>query len=226
MNEQLFISSEPVLLTTIDAIGNLTYENRSGVLTIKANFSSQLKEVIVKVSNNKFAKTLDDEGDSTTYSATKIRGDGGIVVNLRADSISYVSLFAKVAVDNFSALCLPVALPEAIDNRKKQAVKFALQYEPSPVKPFVVSIKFESETEMTLPELVIVRGMPCPRTKNAGQLVEKVGSVTLKKGLFTHGLYCGSVKVKVPPMAKGMKLALFPAEDNCCFAQLREVSKL
>lgn len=227
VNEQLFNASEPVFVTSVKGISDLKYTESGGTLKITCRLTPEITDVTVIVSNSKFAESLEERGDSFNFGGDKVRNDG-ITLKLRADVVSYVTLFAKVKGESSKeiAVCPPLNLPDAIDYRKKQIVKYALQYEASQQKPFMLTVKFEADVEMDLPDYVIVKGSPRPLNKNSGELVEKFGGVSLKKGMFSHGKYVGKVTLKLPPMGKMFKLAMFFADDAAKNLQMKEVINL
>lgn len=227
LNEQLFNISEPIFITSLNGLKITNYTEQSGVLTVNLELASEVSEVIVKTSNQRFAENLDDNGDIFTFSADKIRNDKQFTLRLKSDCITYVTLFAKVnGVGGVFAICAPVQLPDAIDYRKKQIVRYALFYETSAQKPFNLTIKFEADSEVSLPDYVIVKGNPRPLNKNAGELVERVSGFDLKKGMFTHGKYTGKVTLKMSPMPKSTKIAMFFADNNVKNVQMKEVKNL
>lgn len=228
LNEQLFNASAPLFITSLNGISNVKYTENSGTLKITCNIAPEITEIIVLVKNDNFADSIDEKGDSFKFSADKTRTDGGMTLKLRADTVSYVTLFAKIKGTSNTeiALCAPIRLPDAIDYRKKQIVKYAIQYEGSPSKPFMVTVKFEADVEIKLPDFVIVKGSPRPLNKNAGELVEKFNGGQLKKGMLTHGKYVGKVTIKLPPMGKMNKLAMFFADDGAKNIQMKEVINL
>lgn len=228
LNEQLFNASGPFFVTSLNGVSNVGYTENSGTLKITCSLAKEITEVTVLVKNDNFAESIEEQGDSFKFNADKVRTDGGMTIKLRANTVSYVTLFAKIkgASNTEIALCAPVRLPDAIDYRKKQVVKYALQYEVSPQKPFILTIKFEADAEVDLPDYVIVKGNPRPLNKNAGELVEKFSGIQLKKGMFTHGKYIGKIVIKIPPMGKMNKLAMFFADDGTKNVQMKEVINL
>ncbi len=228
VNEQLFNASDPVFMSSIKGISNVKYTEDNGTLKITCSLDSVITELVVHVSNKEFADAPDRPGDTFNFPADKLKRDGEISLKLRADTVSYVTLFGKIKGVSSSeiAMCAPVQLPDPIDYRKKQIVKYALEYEPSPAKPFAVTIKFEADAEVDLPDFVLVKGNPRPLNKNVGEMVERVSGVQLKKGMFSHGKYVGKATVKVPPMGKMFKLAMFIADGAAANVQMKEVINL
>ncbi len=226
MNDQLFVAAEPIFVTGEKGISNVKYTEKNGTVTITCDLSANVYQVLVKISNVKFATSTEDNGANYTFATEQIKRNGGISIKIPADSVSYITLFAFVGNNKSHAECAPVPLDDAIDYRKKQVVKYCLEYEPNPAKAFSVTIKFEADVEVELPDFLIVKGSPRPMNKNVGELAAEVKGVELKKGLFTHGKYCAKAVVKATPMAKFYKLAMFVAEDGNKNVQMKEVTKL
>ncbi len=225
-NELLYACSEPVVITTARGISNVSFSENSGTLIINLNIVPQVMQVKAKVSNVAYAKSLTDDGMEYSFTAEQIKRSNSIALKLREESVSYVTLFAVVGDKLNQSVCIPVQLDEPIDYRKKQAVRFAIEYEPNPAKSTTATIKFESDTECTLPEFVLVKGMPKPMNRSAGELIAQIEAVELKKGMFTHGKFVGKITVKIPPMAKLAKLALVFADDKQKHGQMKEVKNI
>ena len=73
--------------------------------------------------------------------------------------------------------------------------------------------------------MLLMRGSPKPLNKSRGELVEKIVKMPLKKGLFSKD-YSAKLTLTVPPMARDMSFALFPADENTGYVQLKEVIHL
>ncbi len=226
VNEQLYVAGEPTLITTSQGVSNITYSEYAGNITINFNIEPTVMQVTAKVNNQKFVKSLTDEGMEYTFSADTITRKGGMVFKLQEDAISYITLFAYVGDKKENAVCIPIDLPDTVDFRKKQMVKYSLSFEANPSKSFVVNVKFEAEMAITLPTFVLVKGNPRPMNKNAGEKLVEIPPIELKKGLFTHGKFVGKASVKVPPMARFAKLAMFIAEDGIKNVQMKEVNNI
>jgi hypothetical protein len=84
-----------------------------------------------------------------------------------------------------------------------------------------MTILFESDVEVKMPAILLMKGRPRPLNKTEGELVERVEGITLKKGMFAKK-YTAKCVVSVPPAAVNMKYIIFPAEDKCD-VKLREV---
>lgn len=227
-NDRLFICAAPIFVTTLSGVSNVTHTSDNGMLRISFQLDSAVSEVLVKMDGTRFPESLKDNGYKYSYSADKIKKENGIHLKLNADSISYVTLFPKVsgAAQGEEAFCPPVKLSAPIDYRKKQMVKYCMQYAPSAERSTNLTISFDAECELVIPKLMVMKGNPRPLNKQSGEMVARTEEVTLKKGLFTQGRYRAKVTVKLPPMAKAMKVALFFAEDDVKNLQLKEVMSL
>lgn len=226
-NDEFYNASAPIFFTTEQGISMPNFVEKSGSVLITGNFAPSLDSVIVKVSLKKFPSSLNDEGDEFTVSASKIRSDGGILFKPRSDSVSYVTLFAKMAGSNRDEFAVgeAVPLPVTIDNRRKQIVKYALDYTPKG-GPCNVTIKFESETEIELPEFVLVKANSTPLNKGAGEMVTTFLPPATKKGLFTHGRFLSKITVHVPMLGKFEKISIFFAEDGPKKIQMKQIANI
>ncbi len=226
MNDQLFVASQPYFVTGEKGISNVKYMEKEGTVTINCDISPSVYQIVAKVSTVGFVNSTKDAGTSYTFTPEQIQRNGGMVLKVLADSMSYITLFALVGTNKENAECSAVPLDDVIDYRKKQVVKYSMEYEANPAKSFTITLKFEAETEVSLPKFMIVKGAPRPMNKSAGELVAHVDGVQLKKGLFSHGKFCGKAVVKAAPMAKFFKLSMFIAEDGVKNIQMKEVTSL
>lgn len=227
-NEQLFVASEPVLFTSVKVATGVTYTESNGNLKINFKTSPAITSVIVKIGETEFPKQRKDKGREFVFSGDKVRQENGLVVMLPDDMMAHVSIFGEVRVNGMTAVTMPVMLDSVIDRRKKQIVRYALEYNANPVKPFSLTVKFESDAEVDLSGIrfAVFKGSPRPMNRNSGTFVKEEKGPCLRKGIMTHGLYAGKISLTIPPMAKHFKLAMFFADDSPKIIQLREAAKL
>ncbi len=225
-NEQLFILSAPFLLNTIDGIRNVSFTEVAGTVTVKGTLDPAIKNVIVKVSTNKFPADIEDEGDKLVIPRTRFEQENGAVIKLKADTLSYISVFTEIEQNGKTTYTRAVPISdEPIGNLRKKVVQYALEYTISPTKKFPVTLKFSADEPVELPGLCLMKGSPRPMDKSAGELVEKIPPITLKKGLFSK-TYTAKYTVTSAPDSIKMKFVAFIDDDTKKHVQLKEVRSL
>ncbi|MBO5110815.1 MAG: hypothetical protein J6D21_08890 [Clostridia bacterium] len=225
-NEQLFILSSPVLLNTIQGIRNVSFSEVSGTVRITGTVDAGIKNVIVKVSYSKFPQDIDDEGDKISVPKDRFMADNGAVVKLKADTLSYISVFTEIEQNGKTTYTRAIPISdEPIGTLRKKVVQYAIDYTVSPTKPFPLTIKFSADEEVDIPRLCIMKGYPSPMDKNSGELVDKIESVTLKKGLFSKK-YTAKITVTAQPDSMKMKFKVFVDDDSKKHVQLKAVMSI
>jgi hypothetical protein len=223
-NEQLLIVSKPFIVNTMIGVSQLNYTELKDEVVIKGRPHQFAKTIIAKVSNSAFPSSLNSDGDKISFSNDDFVNKG-ISVKLKANTESYITLFAETESEGIKSVTCGVRLGNVLTQREKTTVYFAISFNVSAAKPFTVKIEFQSDAPQTIPELMLVKGSPKPLSKNEGQLVERTPALTLKKGLLSGGKYNASVTVKSPPAAVNTRFAIFPSEDNK-FITFKEVKSL
>lgn len=223
-NDQLFIVSEPLIFNTVKG-QNIKYEMLAGTLVITGSVSDKAENIVLKVSSKDFPKSMDDDGECFRYKRSDFARDGKIELKLKANTLSYVSVFAEFKMSGIVSYSQPYIFDEALGEMEKVTVRYKLDYAVSPTKPFKINVTFEADSEITVPALLLMKGRPRPLNKTEGELVERLEPIPLKKGMFSKGRYTGKCTVKVPPAAMNMKYIIFVADDKSG-VKLREVLTL
>lgn len=216
-NDQLFIVSTPVLVNTAEGIKNVSYSENNGTVTIRGTLNASAKTVIAKVSNNKFPKTMEDEGEKFTATRDQFNATGSFELKLKSNTVNYITLFVEMESGGKTTISRGVSLSDPIDYREKVVVKYALDYEVNRAKPFKVKVLFGADSPEDIPAFLIMKGDPCPMNKSQGELVEKVEGIRLKKkGLFnkSQSKFVAEFTITVPADSVRMKFVIFPCEDN------------
>jgi len=223
-NEQLLIVSKPVIVNTMIGVSQISFTESSNEVVITGKSHSSAKTIIAKVSNTAFPAALNSDGDKISIAKDDFVKDG-FHIKLKANSDSYITIFAETESDGVKSTTCGVRLGSVITSKEKTTVFFKMDVNVSAVKPFPIKIEFQSDAPAVIPELMLVMGKPKPLSKNEGQLVDRTPSLTLKKGLFPGSKYTASVTIKSPPAAVNTKFALFPSADNK-YLTLKEVRSL
>lgn len=225
-NEQLFILSSPFLLNTINGIKNVSFTESKGTVVITGVLDSNVKNVVVKVSNKAFPADINDDGDKLLISKEHFESDGGAVIKLKANTLNYISVFTEIEQNGKATYtrAMPIS-DEPIGTLQKKVVQYSIEYTVSPTKKFDVILKFSADEEVEVPRLCIMKGSPRPMDKSSGELVEKVGPINLKKQFFQK-CYVGKISLTVPPDSLRMKFVAFIDDDAKKHIQLKEVKKI
>ena len=88
-----------------------------------------------------------------------------------------------------------------------------------------MTVKFAADEPVTTPALIIMKGFPRPLNKSMGTLVERIGEIPLKKGLFSSK-YTAKITIDIPPDRKNTKYIIFLADENVKHAKIKEVASL
>lgn len=221
--EQLFVVSPPTVVNTIEGM-NLSHKVNGGVVSISGTLHPKASGVVVKVNHEKYAETLSDAGENFTFKKESFAGSGKIDLNLKTNTVNYITVFSEFVIDGIKTYSQPVKLNPPIDYRESVTVLYALDYNPSGIKPFKVTISFECDREVEIPALLLMKGHPRPMNKNAGELCERTDPLKLKKG-FLSKKYTGKIVITASPTATNTKFAVFSASD-VTLVSLKEVRKL
>ena len=224
-NDQLFSVSAPIALNSMAGITNIAYEEQTGAVKIKGTLNSNTKRVIAKISETAFAKSISDPGEEIAITKAQFDSDGGFILKLKTNASHYISIFSELDLNGAITLSGATPLGEVVDMREKAAVQYCMEYTISASKPFKMTIKFAADTPVTVPDMILMKGSPRPLNKNMGTLVERIPSVTLKKGLFSSK-YTAKVTITVPQDRLNMKFILFLADEHVKHAKLKEVTSL
>nr|MBQ8890953.1 zinc ribbon domain-containing protein [Clostridia bacterium] len=215
MTDQLFVVSEPFAVNTLSGIKDLQYSfaaNR-GVVTVEGKLHPSAKNIVAKISHKDFPETMESEGENFTFTADDFKQDGRIEINLRTNTINYITLFVEFYENGSTTYSLPVTLDTPIDYRETVRVKYCINYKTSAVKKFDVVITYEATEAVTIPSVVLVKGDPIPLRKSAGELCERLDPVDLDYS-FISKKYKKKVTVKVDPVRTGMKFEIFPSAEG------------
>jgi len=225
-NEQLFVLASPTLLNTINGIRNVSFSESKGSVKISGTLDTGIKNVIVKISNSKFPLDINDEGDKLVISKDRFESENGAVVKLKADTLSYISIFTEIEQNGKTTYTRAVPISEEpIGTLRKKVVQYAIDYAVSPTKKFTVSLKFAADEELEVPRLCIMKGYPSPMDKNSGELVEKIQPIKLKKGIFSKK-YTAKISIVVQPDSLRTKFKAFIDDDSKKHVQLKEVKSI
>lgn len=225
-NEQLFILSAPTLVNTINGIRNVSFTESNGTVKITGILDASIKNIIVKISNNKFPLSIDDEGDKIVVSKGRFVSESGAVIKLKADTLSYISIFTEIALNGKTTYTRAVPISdEPIGTLRKKVVQYAMAYTVSPTKKFNVTLKFAADEEIEIPRLCVMKGYPSPMDKNSGELVEKIDPIKLKKGLFSKK-FTAKVTIVAQPDSLRTKFKAFIDDDAKKHIQLKEVKSM
>ncbi len=224
-NDQLYIVAPPVEVNSICGVRDLSYKSDNTGGIVSGNLHPSCVNVIAKISERGYVSELTDPADTIKISASEFKSTGGIKLSLKRNISYYVTVFTEVALGGRTSVTNGERLEEVICQRDRMTVKFCMEYTANPMKPFKVSIKFAADSEAEVPDMLLMRGSPKPLNKSRGELVEKIVKMPLKKGLFSKD-YSAKLTLTVPPMARDMSFALFPADENTGYVQLKEVIHL
>jgi len=220
-NEQLLIVANPVLVNTMIGVSQISFSESNDEVVITGKTHSSAKTIIAKVSNTSFPASLNSNGDRISVTKDDFVKDG-FHIKLKANSDSYITIFAETESEGVKSTTCGVRLGSVITLKEKVTVLLKMDVNVSAAKPFPVKIDFQSDAPTVIPELMLVMGNPRPLSKNEGQLVDRTPSLTMKKSLFPGGKYTASVTIKSPPVAANTKFKLFPSTENN-YLTLKEV---
>ncbi len=224
-NDQLFMLAAPVLLNTLDGIKNISYTETNGTVVIKGAAPAGIKNVVVKISNNKFPLDVADEGDRMVVPVDRFQSEGAII-KLKADSLNYISVFTEIVANGQTSYTRAVPIgDEPISNLRKKSVQYCIECTPSAAKRFTVTVKFAADEEVEIPRLCLMKGIPRPLDKSSGELVEKLEPITLKKGFFSK-VYTGKQTITVNPDSIKVRFAIFFDDEKKKTIQFKEVQHL
>lgn len=211
--DQLFIVSAPQLVSTVTGITNFKFKQTNGVVAVTGNVPAEAKEIVAKIGTEKYATSVDDEGESLSYKADCLRNNGELLINLRTDTSNYISLFVKLQLGGIETYSPPVVIEPPIEYTKPTIIRYSLKYETSATKNFKIEITLEADSEMTTPSLVLKGGYPRPTNRNSGSISKVIDPVSLKKGLFSKK-YTGKVVITSSPKPTVTKFDVFINEDS------------
>ena len=224
-NDQLFSVSAPVAVNTVPGIRNLSYDERNDSVKITGVVNQAAKRIIAKISGTKFPKTMNDDGEEIAITKEKFEQDGGFIIKLKSNASHYITLFAELNVNGQTMFSSGISLGGVIDMREKVTIQYSMQYEVNPAKSFKMTVKFQADEPVTTPALIIMKGFPRPLNKSMGTLVERIGEIPLKKGLFSSK-YTAKITIDIPPDRKNTKYIIFLADENVKHAKIKEVASL
>ena len=211
-NEQLLIVSKPFIMNTMIGVSKISFKETSSEVIITGAPHSSAKNIIAKVSNTAFPASLNSDGDKITITKDDFT-EKGFRVKLKANSDSYITIFAETENNNIKSVTCGARLSSVVTLKEKAVVQYSMKFTVSAKNPFPVKINFKSDNPAEIPELMLVKGNPRPLNKNDGQLVDRTPLLKLKKG-FLSGGYTASVTIKSDPAAVSTKFALFPSAEN------------
>ena len=210
--EQLFIVSKPTIINNIEGLTDVKTTAEEGTVHISGNLHNDAKKIIVKVSNEKHIDKIDLPGERFEYAVEAVRKSKSFDVKIKANAISYLSIFVEFKTGNIVTYSRPVFI-DPIDYREAVTVLYSISYAVSSVKSFKLTVAFEADEEITLPDMLLIQGYPRPMNKTAGTLCERLENIKLKKKLFSQKC-TAKTTVSVPPTAQNTKFALFLNEQG------------
>lgn len=221
--EQLFIVSSPHLINMMEGI-KCNHTVSGGSVLIKGSLHEKAKALVVKVNNERYINKIDDIGERLVYKRDSFIKNGEVELQLKADTINYITVFAEFEENGIKSYSLPLRLSPPIDYREPVTVLYHIDFKASAEKSFKITINFEADKQVTIPKLVLMQGHPRPLNKNSGKLCERIDGFTLTKGLFSSK-YTAKQVIKADPTSINTKFALFFSDDGG-HVQLKEVKKL
>ncbi len=225
-NEQLFLLASPILVNTLVGIRNVSFKENNGTVKITGTLDAGIRNVIVKVSNRAFPTDIDDDGDKLSIPKDRFETEQGATVKLKADTLSYISVFTEIEQNGKTTYTRAIPISdEPIGTLRRKAVQCVLEYTVSPTKKFPLTLKFSAEEEVELPRLCVMKGFPAPMDKSAGELVDKIEPIKLKKGLFSK-TYTAKYTMMAAPDSMKTKFKVFVDDDKMKHIQLKEVKTL
>lgn len=225
-NEQLFMLAKPFLLNNITGIRNITCTEEQGTVLIKGILHSDAKNIIVKIGNSDFPKTVDGPEEKFVVSKEHFINDGGVSIKLKTNTINYICLFIELEKDGTKTITRACRVGDKpIDYREKVVVYHALSYKISTKGNFTVTIEFSSNDPVELPKLCLVKGHPRPMTKGAGELVDTIEPMKLGKGWLSKK-YTGKVKIITTGCPLNTKFVVFMYDESTKHIQLKEVRSI
>lgn len=227
-NEQLFIMMPPILINTVVGIKNVKYQLNSSDVTINGTLPPSAKNIYFLTSTDHYPRALKEPGvDMITVSKDTFVANNGYKLQLKPNTLSYVSIIVELESGNQKTLTAPVFIDEALDARSRTTVRFAFDYTINDKKNFKVKILFSSDSEITLPKLVLVRGIPKPLSLDEGKLVDKIENIKLeRKGIIIKSKnYKAEVVINCGPVSSKTKFALFVEDRNIKYVDLKQTTK-
>ena len=224
-NEELCVVMEPLVLNTIIGLENMNLVEKNDSIIIEGKLSNNVRNLIAKISNTAFPKSMDDKCDQRICSKDTFDRDNGFIIKL-GEGLHFITLFAEISEGGKKGYSRPISLPAPVGKVRKTIVKFVPDYEPNVKKSYKATITFYSDEEITLPEILVVKGDKKAFTKSEGVKVDVIESITLKSRFLKKG-YWGKVVITVDP-AHSMKekLSFFVNDDYNKTVQLKEVKDL
>ncbi len=224
-NEQLAVICPPLPVNTIKGIDGINVVNKGGNILIEGAIAPNVRNVIAIINSEKFVDSEKAEGERRVCTYDTFVGDKGFYMNLKP-GIYYVTLFAEFSEAGKITYSRPTPLPDVIDNREKEIVKYQMDYELSVRAPYKVRLTFMADRMMELPDIDIVGGYPKPLNKNGGVTVGTMKGGEMKKKLFKQGyFYTATVTVDAAGSMKD-KLSLFFSSPSVGHLMLKPVMKL
>lgn len=224
-NDQLFLVSMSTIVNSIVGLKNIAYNENDNSCILTGVLHPMVTSLTAKISEKKFVEDFSESADTITFSADEFRRTGGFKLTLKHNTNYYITVFAEVRLDGKSIMCKGEKLDAPICQPDEVTVKYNIVFTFVPLKPIKVTLKFVSDVEVSIPDMLLVKGFPKPADKSHGEFVEKIAGVTLKKGLFGKE-YTYKTTLSIPAMAKNMRLALFPANEDTGYVVFKEVISL
>ena len=225
-NEQLFMLSKPFLLCGIKGINGLSWTEEHGTVHIRGVLHKDTKRVVARISGSGFPDSLNGPDEQVSITKERFISEGGMSIALKLNTVNYISLFVELEKDGTAVTTGAVKLgSEPIDFREKTLVRHSISANVQAGKSFAVTVEFASDTPITLPKLCLVKGSPRPLTRSAGELVDTIGPLTLKKGLFSN-VYTAKVRIVSPPCGLNTRFVVFAYDDRAGNVTLKEVRNI
>lgn len=223
ITEQLFIVSSPHLINTIEGISKCAYSVSDGTVSVGGVLHPQAQSIVVRISDKQYIEKMEG-GEKFTFKPDDFRRNNKLELKLKSNTINFITLFVEFKSDGVISYSHPIKLDPPINNREPVTILFTMDYNVSPIKPFKVTINFEANSEIEIPKLLLIQGVPRPMHKTSGKLCEVIKGIVLKKNIFTKR-YVAKKVITVNPVEKGTKFALFLDEETSS-VQMKEVHKL
>ena len=224
-NDELCIVMEPLVLNTIIGLENMNLIEKNESIIIEGTLSNNVRNLIAKISDTAFPQSMDDKCDQRVCSKDTFDRDNGFIIKL-GEGLHYITLFAEISEGGKKGYSRPISLPNPVGKVRKSIVKFAPHYQPNVKKTYKATIVFYSDEEITLPEILVVKGDKKAFSKSEGVKVAVIKSMTLKSKFLKKGFW-GKAEIKVDS-AHNMKekLSFFINDDYNKTILLKEVKDL
>ena len=215
VTEQQFIIAEPILTNTMEGL-KCTHSVSGGTVTISGTLNPAAKAVVAKISENGYAKTINDDGELFKLDKETFLKTGKVAINVKSGVLSYITLFVQFETNNVATYSPGVIIEPPIDFREPKQVYYWMQIKPTKTAG-ILTIGFKSDEPVTVPPFALVYSLQkTPKTISEGRLCDNFKALTLKKGWFKKE-YTGQYTYEIDPRWLNARFSIFQngvSEDN------------